>query len=109
MNDVKKKKKKREKEKKEKRKHTIEGLDARKIGLPANMLAIDLTEVSNVEWILLSRIAGFDIDSSSLLLQDFKDKLSGRGSGLSQVGYAASFIVWTIDMFKFPMYMIIEI
>lgn len=73
------------------------------------MLAIDLTEVSNVEWILLSRIAGLDIDSSSLLLQDFKDKLSGRGSGLSQVGDAASFIVWTFDMFKFLMYMIIEI
>lgn len=56
---------------------TIKRLHAAQIHLPAEMLAVDLAHVRDVEGIFFPRAAIGDINASNTFLDDLKDQILG--------------------------------
>ena len=56
---------------------TIEGLDARQVQLPAEVLAIDLAEVGHEEGVLLAGLAEFMVDVLNTLAKSVANQLLG--------------------------------
>lgn len=54
---------------------TIEGPDPREILLPAKMLAVDLSEVSNEESILVARLTHLMVNGLHALVESLADEL----------------------------------
>lgn len=56
---------------------TIEGLDARQVHLPAEVLAVDLTEVGHKEGVLLSGLAVLVVNALHALAEGIANQLLG--------------------------------
>jgi hypothetical protein len=53
--------------------HTVEGLHAGQVEFPAQVLAVDLSQVGYIESVLFARLTSVGIDASNLLFENLLD------------------------------------
>lgn len=63
-------------------KHTIEGPNAGQVLLPAHMLAIDVTEVSDEEGVFVTGLAHFMVDGLHTAVEGVANHLLGNGGAI---------------------------